>query len=153
MNVDGASGTGGNERIAALERQVQRLRGMVLLLILMAAVQIVWHLMPGPDAVSARRFVLKQRGAPPRGEFSLWDDGTPAFRINNERGEALALWALRKDGRLSLRMSDAEHTNRIEMGVDPEGTPYLTLSGNDGRSRARLGVDAQNHASLDYPQR
>ena len=141
-----------SRRLRALERENQRLGGLVVLLVLVAIAHTVWHLMPGPGVVTAQRFVLKPPGAPPRGEFSLWGDGTPALRLNNQRGEARALWALRKDGTLSLRMSDTNFTTRVEMFVDPAGLPKVALYGIDGRSRAQLVVDETNRGELRLPQ-
>ncbi len=142
-----------SRRLDALERRNRRLSGLVTLLVIMAFVQTAWHLMPAPEMVSARRFVLKERGRPNRGEFSIWQDGTPAFRINNANGEARALWALRKDGTLSLRMSDARFQTRAELFVTPEGLPHLSLYGDDGRSRAVLWVNRENLPELKYPAR
>jgi len=153
MQIEPAPGMDANDRLDKLERRCQRLRGLVVLLILMAGVQIAWNMMPAPDSVSARRFVLKARSGMPRGEFSIWPDGTPAFRINNDKGEATALWAMRQDGTLNLKMNDVHHTTRVEVGVDPAGLPYVSLFGSDGRSRARLHVDAEERAEIEYPQR
>jgi len=153
MNEMEAAPNEWSRRILALERQNRRLHGLVVLLVLMALVQTAWHLLPGAPVISAERFVVKRRGGPPRGEFSLWQDGTPAFRINNEKGEARALWALRRDGTLSLRMNDVHHMTRVEMLVDPDGLPRVALYGSDGRSRANLYVNDANQADLMYPVR
>ena len=153
MNMDPTPPADWMERIQSLERRSHRLYGLIVLLILLSGVQTVWHLMPGPEMISASRFVLKKRGQPVRGEFSLWADGTPAFRINNTKGEARALWALRQDGTLSLRMSDRNFNTRVEMMVEPDDNPRIALYGSDGRSRANLLVDSQNRAELSYPQR
>jgi hypothetical protein len=142
-----------NLRLLALERGNRRLGGLVVLLVLMALAQTAWHLLPGPGVVSAHRFVLKHRGQAPRGEFSIWQDGTPAFRINNSNGEARALWTMRKDGALSLRMNGPNHQTRVEMYVDPSGLPSVAVCGDDGRSRAVLFVDAENRAELKHVQR
>jgi len=153
MNDPTAVPTEWNQRLQTLERSNRRLGGLVVLLVIMAAVQTAWHLLPGPPVVAAERFVVKRRGGPTRGEFYLWSDGTPALRLNNERGEARALMALRQDGTLSLRMNDPRHVTRVEMFVDPDGLPHVALYGNDGRSRANLVVDAENRAELKFPQR
>ncbi|MEO5618478.1 MAG: hypothetical protein ABIS67_11945 [Candidatus Eisenbacteria bacterium] len=153
MTIQESPTSNENLRILALERGNRRLSGLVVLLLLMALAQTAWHLLPGPGVVAAHRFVLKQRGGVPRGEFSIWKDGTPAFRINNPSGEARALWALRQDGTLSLRMTGPNHHTRVEMYVDPSGRPHVTLYGDDGRSRAVLFVDAANRAELKYLER
>lgn len=142
-----------NLRLLTLERGNRRLGGLVVLLVLMALAQTAWHLMPDPGVVSARRFVLKHRGGVPRGDFSIREDGTAAFRINNPAGEARAVWALRRDGTLSLRMTGPNHQTRVELFVDPSGRPNVSLCGDDGRSRAVLFVDAENRAELKYLHR
>jgi hypothetical protein len=144
-----APADGWNERIVRLERRNQRMTGVVVLLVIVALTQTVWNLMPGSSTISATHFVLRKGSGPPRGEFYLWDDGTPALRLNNPNGEARALWALRSDGTLSLRLSDAGFIPRAEMSVDPGGLPAITLSGSDGRSHARLSVNAGNQALLE----
>lgn len=146
MATEAAAGAGWNERLLRLERRNQRLTGLVVLLVLVAMVQTVWHLMPGPKVVFANRFVLSRGQEPPRGEFSMWEDGTPALRFNNEKGEARALWAFRKDGTLSLRMSDARFTSRLEVEVDPAGLPRVTLYGADAHPRASLAVNSGDQA-------
>ena len=152
MNPQESTGPDVNLRILALERGNRRLGGLVVLLVLVALAQTAWLLLPGPGVVSAHRFVLKQNGGIPRGEFSIWADGTPAFRINNPAGEARALWALRKDGTLNLRMTGPNHHTRVELSVSPAGEPHVALFGDDGRSRAVLHVNAANLAELKYLQ-
>lgn len=140
-------------RVQRLERSNQRLFGLVVLLVLAAFVQTAWHYLPNPGPIAATRFVLKQRGGPPRGEFSLWQDGTPAFRINNDRGEARALFTLRRDGTLSLKMTDRRFTTRLEMLVQPDGNPRVALYGEDGHSRANVWIDGDGHGRFDAPAR
>jgi len=153
MNVPTAIPGDWNQRLTDLERSNRRLGGLVVLLVLMAAVQTAWHLLPGPPVVAAERYLLQRRGSVPVGEFSIWKDGTPAFRLNNDEGEARALMTLRRDGTLALRMTDASHQTRVEMSVDPEGLPRVSVFGRDGRSRANLVVDAEDRAELQFPKR
>ena len=138
-----------NERITRLEQRNQRMLGLVVLLVLIAMTQTVWNLMPGSQFLVAHHFVLRQGSNPPRGEFYLWDDGTPALRLNNEKGEARALWSLRKDGTLSLRMSDARFATRLEMQVDPAGLPRVALYGSDGHPHASLSLNSGDQALLE----
>jgi hypothetical protein len=153
MNPDPTPAPEWMDRLQSLERRSHRLHGVIVLLILLALVQTAWHFMPGPEVLAASRFVVKKRGGPVRAEMSVWADGTPCFRLNNARGEARALWALRQDGTLSLRMSDHQFNTRVEMMVEPDDTPRIALYGSDGRSRANLRVDSENRAELSYPQR
>jgi hypothetical protein len=139
------------ERVARLERSNQRLYGVVVLLIAAAALQTFWHFLPTPGIVVAKRFMLRPPSGPVRAELALWDDGTPALRLNNDRGEARAILALRRDGNLGLRLTDDHFNNRLELNVGPDGTPRVGLSGPDGKSRADLWVDAANsgHVTVD----
>jgi len=138
-----------NGRLERLERRQRRILGVVVLLLLVALTETAGRFLPGPPWVSATHFVLRKGSAPPRGEFALWEDGSPAFRLNNARGEARALWAYRNDGTLSLRMSDEHFNTKVEMSVDPAGQPAITLFGSDGHTRARLWVDSTDRMRAD----
>jgi hypothetical protein len=137
------------DRVEHLERANQRLFGIVVLLVLVAFLQTSWHFLPMPGKVVAESFVLKPRNGAVRGQWSTWADGTPVFRLNDEKGQARALFALRHDGTLSLRMSDRHFTTRLEMLVDPDGSPRVALYGSDGHSRANLLLDTQEQGMMD----
>jgi hypothetical protein len=137
-------------RILQLERRQRRQFGIIILLVLAGLLQVVEHVMPGPGVVFANRFVLRRSGQPPRGEFSIWQDGTPALRLNDDEGKARALWALQADGWLSLRMLDSNYTKRAEIAVEPDGSPHVVLSRDNGHPRVHLHVNGEKGA-LDYP--
>jgi hypothetical protein len=140
-------------RIQRLERSHQRLHGLVVLLVLAAFVQTAWHYLPAAGALTTRRLLIQQSGRPARAELSIWDDGTPALRFNDDSGQARALLALRRDGTLSLHMNDDRFVTRLEMLVRSDGQPRVMLCGADGRSRAEVWIDAQGHGRFDAPAR
>ncbi len=144
--------TSASSRIQQLERSHQRLLGLVVLLVIAAFVHTALHYLPHEGPVMATRFVVVRPGGPPRAELSLWNDGTPALRINNANGEARALLALYHDGTLSLRMSDSRFGTRLEMAVAPDGQPRVTLYGPDGRSRASAWIDGSGQGRFDSPR-
>jgi len=137
-------------RILQLERRQRRQFGILILLVAVCLIQVAEHLMPGPGEVLAQRFVLRNPGHRPRAELSLWTDGTPAFRLNDDEGKARALWVLRRDGMLSLRMLDSNYTTRAEMLVQPDGSPRVVLYGEHGHSRVNAIVNGEK-GSIDYP--
>ena len=137
-------------RILQLERRQRRQFGVIILLVLAGLLQVVEHVMPGSGEVVAHRFVLRREGQPPRGEFTIWQDGTPALRLNDDQGRARALWALQRDGKLSMRMLDSNYTNRAEIMVSPDGSPHVVLSAQSGHTRVHLH-ESEGKGSLDYP--
>ncbi len=129
-----------SDRVSRLERRERRMTAIVVMLLLLTVTSTLWRLLPGPAPIATSALWL-QKGTPnARAGFYLSADGMPAIRFSNGRGEALALWSLRGDGTLSFRMSDASLAPRIEMNVDPEGWPSLTLTAPNRRS-ARLWFD------------
>ena len=135
-------------RLARLERQQQRAFGILILLFLLAILEIAQRILPGSGELEAHRISLRGPGNSPRTEWSVWTDGTPAFRLNDDRGKARALWALRRDGTLSLRLLDSSYTLRAEMAVLPDGTPRFAVYGPDGRSRASMSVDEKGAGQI-----
>jgi len=136
-------------RVTRLERRERRMTGVVVLLLLLVLLQMVWHIVPGSGPVSASAFMLQKGNEPPRAQIYLWQDGTPCFRLNTERGEARGLWALRPDGTLSLRQMDPHFNTRTEMVVDADGNPAIVISDERGRPAARLGLDERGHGVLN----
>lgn len=128
------------DRIARLERRERRMTAIVVMLLLLTVTSTVWHLLPGTGAVQANAFWLQNGTRFPRAGFYLSPDGMPALRFNNGRGEALSLWSLREDGTLNFRMSDAHFTTHLELNMDPDGWPTLTLTAPNRRT-ARLWFD------------
>jgi len=137
-------------RILQLERSQQRQFGIIVLLIVASLLLVVRNLMPGPGDVTAERFILRRPGEHARGEWSVWADGTPALRLNDDRGKARSLWTLRRDGTLSLRLLDSTFTTRLELAVLPDGAPRVALY--DERAHGRLSATVQGgKGSIDYP--
>jgi hypothetical protein len=140
-------------RVARLESANRRLFGIVVLLLMTAFLQTFWHFLPAPGFLVAQGIFIKKGNSPPRAELSIWNDGTPAFRLNDDLGQARALFALRRDGNLSLHLTDSSFTSRLELLVSPDGTPHVALYGRDGHSRIHLWVDPEGVGRQDLPVR
>lgn len=128
------------DRIARLERRERRMTAIVVMLLLLIITSTAWRLLPGSGPVQASAIWLQNGTRFPRAGLYLSPEGMPALRFNNGRGEALALWSLRGDGTLNLRMSDAHFTTHVDLNVDPDGWPSLTLTAPNRRT-ARLWFD------------
>jgi hypothetical protein len=129
-----------SDRIARLERRERRMTAIVVMLLLLTITSTAWHLLPGTSGLQTSALALQNGTRFPRAAFSLSPAGMPAIRFNNGRGEALALWSLREDGTLNFRMSDAHFTDHVDLNVDPDGWPSLTLTAPNRRV-ARLWFD------------
>lgn len=139
MTAEPVPAEGASDRIAWLERRVRRLTGVAVLLVLLALAETAWRFIP-PDVVTARSFRVTSPRGVSRAELSAWADGSPMLRLNDRRGEAIGIWALRPDGSLSLRLADAQHMTRLEMLVDPAGAPRFVVFAADGRPSAAILV-------------
>jgi hypothetical protein len=129
-------------RVARLERRERRMTAIVVMLLLLTITTTAWHLLPGTGAMFASSYWLQNGNQPLRGGMYLSPDGTAALRLNNEHGEARAFWSLRKDGSLELRLANRHFIPRIDLNVDPQGSPSIALTSPAGK-QVRLWFDGE----------
>lgn len=140
---------GPSERhLERLERQVRWLTSVVVILTLAYVALLAWQFYPRTQPLQAPGFIVVDAAGRRRAELSLYKDGTPMLRLDNEQERARVLLFLRPDGSAGVRLADPEGENRAELSLSDRGMAELSLAGPDGRSIARLGARSDSAASL-----
>lgn len=148
MNVAEHGPGSEGQRIERIERQVRWLTSVIVILALAYVALLAWQFYPRTQPLQAPGFVVVDAAGRRRAELSLYKDGTPMLRLDNEQERARVLLFLRPDGSAGVRLADPRGENRAELLLDGRGLAELSLAGPDGRTIARLGAESDSAAAL-----
>lgn len=129
------------QRLTSLERRLERVMAISLLLGVGLALSIVWQFVPRP-ALDAQRFMLRDSTGTWRGALMLREDGSPVLRLNDAQARARLYGVITPDGRPRLRLTDSSGVHRIILEMNEEGEGHVRLSDSAGRARAQAWVDS-----------
>jgi hypothetical protein len=127
-------------RLETLEKELRRLRRVVPVLGIGFALLLLWQLVPGPETIEARQFLVRDQKGIPRIVMTMWDGDRPTLRLNDEAGRARAMWFLYPGRGGSLRFTDTTGHHRIQLVFSPEGNTEFWMGSEEGRTRTWLGT-------------
>lgn len=105
--------------IARLERQLRSVkRALAAVLLVVGGVALTAWVTPQGDTISAKQFMILDADGIPRGMFGVLAD----------------------EASIGMMYTDPSGNQRIEMGVDPNGTPRLALLDADGMVRSEVAM-------------
>ncbi len=137
-----------SERIAVLERQVNRLQRVTVMLGAGFLLLLVWRLVPSSPTVTARQFLMKDASGVIRGALMMLDDGRPTLRLNDKNGRPRTMLYLNPDAGGALRFTDLRGHHRLQLLLTPEGEPEIRFENRDGVTRTRLGLTVAHRPAI-----
>jgi len=136
------------DRIAVLERELSRLQRVTAMLAAGFLLLLVWRLLPGPPALEAREFRLRDARGAVRGALGMLDEERPMLRLNDVNGKARALLYLNPDRGGTLRLLDTGGESRLAFLLTDDGRPEIHVADAGGRTRTWLGLATAHRAAL-----
>jgi hypothetical protein len=135
-------------RIDDLERQIKRLQRVTIMVVVGFLLLLIWRLLPGPDTLEAKEFVMRDDSGAIRGALMMLDDGRPTLRLNDKNGSARAMLYLYPERGGGLRFTDTNSQHRLQLLLTREGSPELRIEGPDGRTRTQIGMTRSDQPSI-----
>jgi hypothetical protein len=136
------------DRVGLLERKVARLQRVTVILAAGFLLLLVWRLLPGPAAIDAREFRLRDGHGVIRGALTMLDEHRPVLRLNDENGKARAMLYLNRERGGTFRLTDPDGVNRLSLLLTEDGWPEVRLDDPVGRTRTRLGLTGADRPAL-----
>ena len=130
------------ERLDRLERACRRWRAAGLCALTASAVFALAGARRDavPEAVEARRFLIRDEDGRLRATLQLDAMGLPGLWLFDRRGQVKARLALSGGETPTLELHDKQGKGRVILGVSPTDQPGLALSGQDGKTGMHLSV-------------
>ncbi len=118
-------------RLALIERRLNRLRTMALLLLVLAGSTAILFVTQPSDIQSATTFVVQDSLGRPRATLGV-AGGTVALSFYDDTGQLRADYGLSLDGRPGLLLMAADGAPSAILNTQQDGSPILRLMGANG---------------------
>ncbi len=113
--------------VARLEKQLRVLRlALAAVVLAVGGMALTAWTLPQDQTITAERFMVLDSDGIPRGMFGVLADGAS----------------------VGMMFSDLAGTARMEVGVDPDGSPRVALMDDQQRLRAEIGMNDDGSARL-----
>ncbi len=137
------------DRLAQLERRVDRLRRTLSMLLLLCGVSLlVGFARPRAKTVTAQTFMLRDKNGNARGKFYMSDQG-PRLAITDARGKPRIILGLLKEREPHLSLADADGRVRARLSLEM-GVPHLVLRDRERKDRAIFATHADGSGRLQF---
>lgn len=136
------------DRVVTLERKIAQLQRVTAMLAAGFVLLLVWRLLPGPPAVEAREFRVRDGSGTVRGALGMLDEQRPMLRLNDVNGKARALLYLNPGRGGTFRLIDPDGQSRLSLLLTEDGRPLAMIADSTGVPRTVIGLAVADRPAI-----